>query len=277
LNDISPAVMEKAECETVADYVAAGRPALGTREFRIGGGAALVMPGELSTVWSRVVALGFDEPVTIDLIERVLEFYREQRIAGALLQLAPQAEPARWPEICASLNLLGGRPPWVKLAGSAQAVADRGRAITRLAPGLRAGPVPHERAREWAAVMQQAMGRADMRPAEMAAATVGRPGWQSFAVFHGNQIVATGSLRVAGNVGHLFGGATLPAARGQGAQSALIAARAEAAREAGCDWLISEAVAEAPGEHNSSLHNLLRAGMSGRYQRPNWTWSAGPP
>ncbi|MGH3166380.1 MAG: hypothetical protein ACRDN0_10865, partial [Trebonia sp.] len=54
------------------------------------------------------------------------------------------------------------------------------------------------------------------------------------------------------------------------AQSALIAARAAAAREAGCDWLIGEARAEKPGEPNSSLHNMVRAGLGVRYTRPRW-------
>jgi hypothetical protein len=273
LGEISPDSMEKAECETCADYVAVGRAALGTRELRIGGGAALALPGESSALWSRVVGLGFDEPVSIELIERVIDFYREQKIASVMIQLAPQAEPASWPEICASLNLLDDRPAWVKLAGFTPAVAERSRAVTRLDAGLRVGMVPKERAEEWADVMLRGMGRQDMRSAAMLAGTMGRQGWQSFAVFEGSAIVATASLHVMGKVGHLFGGATLPGARCRGGQSALIAARAEAAEEAGCHWLISEAVAEAQGEHNPSLHNLLRAGMTARYQRPNWTWS----
>lgn len=73
-------------------------------------------------------------------------------------------------------------------------------------------------------------------------------------------------------VGLMDGGATLPRARGRGAQSALIAARALAARAAGCDWLVAETFAERPGEHNSSLRNMLRAGMTTRYERRNWVW-----
>jgi hypothetical protein len=79
-------------------------------------------------------------------------------------------------------------------------------------------------------------------------------------------------LYIAGSAGHVFGATTLPAARRRGAQSALIAARAAAARAAGCAWLVGETFAEGPGRHNSSLHNMLRAGMSVCYERPNWTW-----
>jgi hypothetical protein len=94
------------------------------------------------------------------------------------------------------------------------------------------------------------------------------------AVFEHDDIVGCASLRVAGRTGHLFGGATLPRARRRGAQSALIAARAVAAQAAGCDWLVAETPAEGPGEHNSSLHNMIGAGMGIRYERPSWTWRA---
>ena len=106
----------------------------------------------------------------------------------------------------------------------------------------------------------------------MPVAVVGRAGWQAFGVFEGEDIIAVGALHTWGRIGHLFGGATLPRARGRGAQSALIAARALAARAVGCDWLVAETSAEQPGEHNSSLHNMLRAGMTTRYERRNWVW-----
>jgi hypothetical protein len=124
--------------------------------------------------------------------------------------------------------------------------------------------------------MQQGFGRDDPRAIQMSAGLAAAPGWQVFGVFEGDAIVATGSLRVAGKVGHLFGGSTLPGSRGRGAQSALIATRAAAAQEAGCEWLIGEAGAEHPGQRNSSLHNQLRAGFTDRYRRQTWVWRADP-
>jgi GNAT superfamily N-acetyltransferase len=108
----------------------------------------------------------------------------------------------------------------------------------------------------------------------MAFGSVGRPGWDSFAVFEEDVILAVGGLHVLGRNGQLFGGATLPRARRRGAQSALIAARAAAAREAGCEWPIGEAGAEDPGERSDSLRNVLRAGMTVRYHQENWIWRA---
>jgi hypothetical protein len=73
-------------------------------------------------------------------------------------------------------------------------------------------------------------------------------------------------------VASLFGCAALPRARRRGAQSALIAARIEAAVDAGCDWVLGETGAEEAGEHNSSLHNMVRGGLNVRYVRQTWTW-----
>jgi hypothetical protein len=55
----------------------------------------------------------------------------------------------------------------------------------------------------------------------------------------------------------MFGAATVPHGRRRGAQSALLAVRAQAAHNAGCRWLVAETGAEGPGEHNASLHNVL--------------------
>jgi hypothetical protein len=44
--------------------------------------------------------------------------------------------------------------------------------------------------------------------------------------------------------------------------------------EARCYLLTVDAVAEGPGEHNPSLHNMVRAGIPVRYERPNWRWQA---
>lgn len=275
---ISPALIEQAEGEAYADFEAAApvsaRATLGTRQLRIGGGVALAMPNDPSGFWSLVLGLGFDAPVAAPLLERVIEFYREQGMSAATLQIAPQVLPPDWADIRAKLNIVDARSALVKLVGDLGTVTARSQAAARLDAGLRVGKVPAARAREWAEVTWEVFGLPAEHQVEMGIGSVGRPGWESFAVFEGSMIVAAGSLHVFGGTGHLFGGATLPRARGRGAQSALIAARAEAAREAGCAWLIGETGAEGPGEHNASLHNMLRAGMTARYQRQNWSWRA---
>jgi GNAT superfamily N-acetyltransferase len=279
---ISPALAEQAEAEAYADFEAAatdaGKTALGMRQLRIGGGVALAMRNDPSGFWSKTLGLGFAEPVTAGLVERVIEFYRDCGLSSATLQFAPQVLPTDWADITARLTISGSGSALVKLAGDLGTVTAGSRDVARsgcLDDGLHVTRVPAARAREWAEVTLRVFGLLVEHQVEMGTGCVGRPGWQAFAVFSGSEIVATAGLYVTGSVGHLFGAATLPGARRRGAQSALIAARAAAAREAGCAWLVGETFAEGPGQHNSSLHNMLRAGMSVCYKRPNWTWRDG--
>jgi hypothetical protein len=211
-------------------------------------------------------------PSSADLLERVIEFYRDCGIAAASLQFAPQVLPVDWADLTARLNISASGSALVKLAGDLDTVTQSSRDAVRLDDGLRVTSVPPARAREWSQVMLRVFGVPVEHRVEMGAGCVSRPGWQAFAVCSGSEIVATGGLFIRGRAAHLFGGATLPSARRLGAQSALIAARASAARAAGCRWLVGETAAEGPGEHNSSLRNLLRAGMTARYERPSWTW-----
>jgi hypothetical protein len=48
------------------------------------------------------------------------------------------------------------------------------------------------------------------------------------------------------------------------------------AQKLGCTSLVAETGAEGPGEHNLSLHNMLRLGFTVQYERPNWVWTPDP-
>jgi hypothetical protein len=60
-------------------------------------------------------------------------------------------------------------------------------------------------------------------------------------------------MYVYDGIGQLYGGTTLPFARGRG-----------------CAWLVAETGVEDRGSHNSSLHNMVRMGFTALYQRQNW-------
>ncbi len=219
-----------------------------------------------------MTGLGFDAPITARLLEQVIEFYREQGAQSVKLQIAPQVLPAGWEDLRAKLNIPDPDSSMVKLAGHLDIVIANSLAVARLDGGLRLGPVPAGRVREWAEITWEVFDLPAEHQIDMCVAAAGQPGWQLFAVYEGDAMVATAILHTDKTIGHLFGGATLPRARNRGAQSALIAARAVAAREAGCTWLMGETGAEQPGEHNSSLNNMVRAGLALRYERKNWTW-----
>ncbi len=270
-SEIPPGRMEAVESDSWADYQLAGRQVLGTRALSVGGGVALEVPGDPSGSLNRTIGIGWDKPVTAGLLEQIIGFYREAGAPSTILMVAPQVLPPDWAALCRQFGIADTGSAIVKLSGEARAVADQSKAVAHLDGGLRVGPVPASRTDEWGEAMRLGFGDDDPR-AQQSAGLASLPGWRLFAVYEDGHIVATASLRIDGTVGHLFGGATVPSARNRGAQSGLIAARAAAAAEAGCSWVIAEAVAEKPGEYNPSLHNQLRAGLTVRYKRENWIW-----
>jgi hypothetical protein len=70
--------------------------------LRIGDGVVLSMRNDSTQFWSKALGMGFDAPVTTELIREVCDFYRSQGTPTATLQLAPSVLPDDWAEICAS-------------------------------------------------------------------------------------------------------------------------------------------------------------------------------
>jgi len=89
---------------------------------------------------------------------------------------------------------------------------------------------------------------------------------QHFFVERDGVPVATGSLGMHDGVALLGGASTLPSARGQGAQAALLAARLGSARLAGCELAMMVA---APG--SASQRNAERRGFRVAYTRTKWS------
>jgi GNAT superfamily N-acetyltransferase len=269
---ISVSLAERAEIEAYADF-AAGTPAaardlLGMAEFRVGGGRVMTVRNDSTRFWTKAGGFGFAEPVTVDLVAQVCDFFRAQDMPRGTLLLAPSVLPGDWADIRAKLDIAeGGR--YVKLVCDVDSVLDRS---SLLDPALRVGPVDVAQAREWSSVMMRTFGFTDDGMVDMGASAIGRPDWHPFAVWDGDEIIATAATHIHEDSAHMFGAATVQRARGRGAQSALLHARAQVARAAGCRWLIAETGAEGPQQHSTSLHNMLRAGFQPFYERVNWAW-----
>lgn len=115
---------------------------------------------------------------------------------------------------------------------------------------LTARPSPHA---EFLSVASAAGGAGSEAIMER---TAQRPRTQFFAAELDGRPVAAGAMSVFGSLALLFSGVTLPAFRGQGAQTALLAARLHAAHGAGASCA---AVTTTPG--SASERNVLRAGF----------------
>ena len=98
----------------------------------------------------------------------------------------------------------------------------------------------------------------------------GRENWHCFVAYDGQTPAATGALYVVGTVGWLGMAGTLPEQRRKGAQGAILAARIEAAAEAGCEVVVTETGALEDGRPSNSYRNIVRAGFEERYVRANY-------
>ncbi|MFF3398765.1 GNAT family N-acetyltransferase [Streptomyces sp. NPDC002659] len=276
---VQPSVAEQSEAEALFRFETEAsetvRTALGMSAARIGGGVVLSMREDTTHFWSKALGFGVTTPVTAELISEVCDFYRAERTPQAVIQIAPAFLPEEWPDMCQREGIVPDSS-WVKLACPTDEALARADALDLSPDRISVAPLEAGRAPEWGTVMMRAFGMPVEQYAEMGAATATRPGWHPFAAWLDGEIVGTGTLYVRGETAQLFAGAVLPHARRRGGQTALLAARARVAQELGCRLLIAETGAEAPGTHNSSLHNMLRLGFQVAYERRNWLWQLAP-
>jgi hypothetical protein len=268
---------ERTEIGAYVDFATcaptAVRDALGIVARDIGAGLALTIRADQSNFFNR--AGGFDaaQPITADTLAPVGEFYREQGVPLGSIMIEPALLPPDWPEIAAKCDLTEGSR-FVKLGCDVPAGLSGPAGGAAVEGGLRVALVEQADAHEWGTVMMAAFGFPDPGMIDVAAACVGRPNWRQYAVWEGERIIAVGSTYTYQGCVDMFGGATLPEARGRGAQSALLTARVRGAEADGARWLVAETGAEGPGEHNTSLRNMLRAGFERLYERVSWRWRA---
>jgi hypothetical protein len=211
-------------------------------------------------IFNRVIGAGLTEPATPRMMDRIIEFYRNTGTRFAV-QISPAAQPAQLP-VWLEERGLKFTDNWAKvyrLPDPAPAIATE----------LTVERIGTAQAATFARVCMEAFG---IPPAldSWIAALVGRPGWQHFLAYAGEQPVAAGALFVQNEVGWLGLGSTLPSHRRLGGQGAIMARRIEEARRQGCRFIITETGEDTPRNTNPSYHNMLRTGFKLAYQRPNY-------
>ncbi|MDH2425421.1 GNAT family N-acetyltransferase [Sphaerisporangium sp. TRM90804] len=264
-----PAVLELVEAEAMYRFESGApaetREALGIECVRLGGGVVLSMRNDPTGYWNKALGFGITEPVTADLVAEVCDFFRSRGVPGAVVQIAPSVLPADWDEIRAKYGLFEGSS-WVKLA------RDLSVPVPEAEGGPEAERVEAPEAARWASVLMRGFGMPEGPLVDMTAAAVAMPGFRAYVTRSGGDVVSSAGLYTHHDAAQLVGAATLPSHRGRGAQTAMLRARIQAAAAAGCRWLCADTGVERPGEHNTSLRNLTRAGFESLYVRQNWTW-----
>lgn len=261
---------ERVEAEMMYQYMSQAsdeaKRGFGIETTRIEGGVVVSARLDPYEYWSR--ALGFTEPISRDLVDSVIEFYREQSTPTALLQFAPWVQlPPDWDDIRAAHGL--------QAEGTLLKLGARVSELTvRPVTDLRLSHVGTLHAQAWADVAAEVFGMDHPALTAVFEQSVKHPASMAFAAWDGHRMVAAANLFLHGSVGLLNTGATLSSHRGRGAQSALIAARVEAARVGGATWVVAETGRPAEGQVNQSLRNLERAGLHVLYARRAWRWRA---
>lgn len=257
--------IERAEIEAWRDTFAAAsretRDALGLAERDFGHAFALAARGLASLLFNRVVGLGLFEPVTEEMLDAIAAHFEEVGEDYAL-NVSPLAEPK---ELARALAARGyatffHHVKWVRDASPAPAVAGP-LEIERVGP---------ERAGIFATLLVRVVARGAPVRRDWMAECVGRPRWRHYLALDGGVPVGCAAMRVHGEVAWLGWGATLPEARGRGAQSRLLTARIDDARAAGCRLLTTETGPNDPDLNPVSWRNVQRAGFTVAYERPSW-------
>jgi GNAT superfamily N-acetyltransferase len=209
---------------------------------------------------TQTFGLGMQAPVTAPLLDELESFF-VSRGAEVMHEVCPLAGAAALGLLCAR-----GYAP-IEVSNVLVHTLDD---APSLPTALRARPI--DRATEAPAFIEASVaGWIGDEPAfahvmrDLAMMTVGNRALVPFMVEEDDAVIATGSLGIVGDVALLAGACTVPAARGRGAQTALLAARLAAARERGCR--IAMIVAE-PGSR--SQRNAERRGFRVAYTRTKW-------
>ena len=236
------------------------RRTLGVGSEPLGSGVLVHAAADV-LMFNRVVGLGVGSPASAaDLDQAVARF----EAAGArrfMVQVAPHARPDGLVDWLAARGF-HRHNHWVRLVRDTAPVA-------QVHTELRVSEFGRAHAEEFGRLEAEAFGH----PPELAglsACLVGQPGWRFFGAFDGPALVSVSALRVNGAAAWFGFASTRATHRGRGAQSALIAARIGAAREAGCRWVCVETAPDTPEKPNPSTHNLRRLGFTDAYERPNW-------
>ena len=258
---------EDIERAALADLQAAATPQL-VDELRLQAlsiGAGLVsLAGGLpasAIVINRAIGLGLSRPETEDSVGKMVAAYRDAGVQRYFVQRHPVAQPAELADwlVAAGLQKVRG---WQKFS--------RGRdAAPRVETDLRIERVGPERGAAFGRIVCDAFDLGQ-DAAPWLARLPGRPGWQVFMTFDGERPAGAGSLFIQDGLAWFDFGATAPAYRRRGSQSALLARRVQHALDAGCRKLFTCTGEDVPGDPQHSYRNILKAGFQEDYLRENY-------
>jgi GNAT superfamily N-acetyltransferase len=255
--------LERAEARANADFVEARARAFPESEAQwIEVAGAYAMFDGVSSPLTQTFGLGVFDPITAAELEQIEEFYRE-RNAPVFHEVSPIGDIS----LLGLLNERGYHP--IELTSVM---------FRPIRPGISLTAKPNERIHVrligddeqelWAETARRGWSEypeaADLMR-DLARINVERSGSLSFLAELDGLAIAAGALSISDGVGFLAGASTIPEARKQGAQLALLESRLRYAADRGCDLAMMCAL---PG--SASQRNAERQVFRIAYTRIKW-------
>lgn len=256
--------LERTEARANADFVetrARLEPESGAAWIEVAG--AYAMFDGIESPLTQTFGLGLFDEVTNEHLDRLESFFTEQG-APVFHEVSPMADAS----ILSLLGTRGYRP--IELTAVMYQELDPNRGpLRQLNPAITARPIKEDEADLWArtaaagwATEFEGLGEFMLGIGKVSARTKGSRAF--IAELDGRAIAAAG-FGVYDDVCILAGASTVPDARNQGAQNALLAARLAYAVEHGCGFAMMCAL---PG--SQSQRNAQKNGFQIAYTRIKW-------
>lgn len=237
------------------------REALGLNLERIADVSVSIAEHDPSILLNRGLGLGSETKIEKATIDAVVACYRRHGVERFFLHVYPSTLPAGGAAWLAEAGLEKARG-WMQFA--------RGDGPAPEAPtDLTVKRVDARHRSEFARIVSSAFGLREVSRPYMAA-LLADDRWRVFMSFDGDVAAGAGALFIAGSFAYLGFGATVPAYRRRGSQSAVMAARIGAALEAGCTTLLTETGEAVEDEDQISYRNIMRVGFEPIGLCENW-------
>jgi hypothetical protein len=204
-----------------------------------------------SGFFNQVLGLGVAVPATQTLVDTLLASYRHTQIPF-IVNLSPHVQPHQVPQWLHQHSLV--QQHWL---------AQCYRTVPSNLPQMPTMPFEIRRI-DAAQAMRFVRIAAIGLPLALhpwIAALVKRAGWSHYLAYREGIAVAGAAMFIQGDVGYLTWAGTQPAARNQGAQTALIIHRLYEASVRKCRLVVAETFETAQGQPGVSCRNLLRTGF----------------
>jgi GNAT superfamily N-acetyltransferase len=211
---------------------------------------------------TQTFGLGMSQAITVAEFEQIERFF-QQRGAPVLHEVSPLADPS-------ALTLLNerGYQPFEFTSVMFRPIQSGVQLAEPRNENIRVRTVRADEHHLWAQTAAEGWSEyTELRDLilELSQVSANRPGGHSFLAELEGEAIATGALSICEGVALFAGASTIPAARRQGAQLALLDSRLRYAAEQGCDLAMMCAL---PG--SASQRNAERQGFRIAYTRIKW-------